>query len=881
MELSQVTNAYIDSLKTIPNPGVKIPEQEADSFEKSKEINEVPLNTYKAPLRCNISFSAGKTAFITLSSAAVIAGVMGALLKGKTNEIGNLQSMLAGANGNVQKLESQLAASGGNVQKLEDQLAQTKKDNSAAIDALNETIKTLKRKIDTLSESDENFEALKKQNIARYQEIADNAKLSYDPLLPNSKVKAEGAKRSFKKLFPFEDCSQEITPKKKNNFVQDLIAKFKRGEDIEISPVKKPNSRKAISEASLDNAAKKQFMRIGETDSSHIALNYGTNSTNWSNEKISRDIMQNFYDANGYTLDGVGLSVKKGLNGYTVRVEGNGVYDVSSLLEMGSGNKLGESPYNAGGFGEGSRIVATNLLAKNKTKNIRYASADWIKDFSAQDGSLVERIDKAKGVLDGNYVEFTTEDKGLVESLIKSMNFFKHSNNPDFQGLNFENPSFGFKILRPNEKGNLYMTQRFEFGKSGAWDDSMDGLSLIFKRKPDSEEFEKLTGKIFNTGRDREYFTSEDVYDLTKYFARDMSDEELVKAISETKAHWNITEFGESQKAMKSFIEALLESANNRGLGIDFSKDKICQLNRFHNDKAVVQHVQGMGYKVLPNELSLGKVGMPSISDISQLSSTHKAIEPTEVEVKKLKLLEEATKVIQEGMDKTSATQLQDIYRNARKCIRIDDLFDVNDILYKIEKSSFKECEFAKKYSGLRSSGQNIDAEEFTRDLIAFLDKEMASIGTDDIKKADELTKITLKALSKNPERYSNGLVSQTETSLENLRLITPEDVAKPRYVFDRTKEISKNTLGEAIISGEYTKQYDGHWIDKGHLDEASFHELISTWLHEISHKSGGDGTAAFTYKLTDLIASLTNTFTNNPETRANLSAIEAVYNNL
>ena len=87
--------------------------------------------------------------------------------------------------------------------------------------------------------------------------------------------------------------------------------------------------------------------------------------------------------------------------------------------------------------------------------------------------------------------------------------------------------------------------------------------------------------------------------------------------------------------------------------------------------------------------------------------------------------------------------------------------------------------------------------------------------------------------------------------------------------------------MGEAIIDEKINgdRQYMGHWIDRSYLNEGSFYELVATWLHEITHKSGGDGTSAFTYKLTDLIEQLTEAVSSNETTRLKLSALEKVFN--
>ena len=58
------------------------------------------------------------------------------------------------------------------------------------------------------------------------------------------------------------------------------------------------------------------------------------------------------------------------------------------------------------------------------------------------------------------------------------------------------------------------------------------------------------------------------------------------------------------------------------------------------------------------------------------------------------------------------------------------------------------------------------------------------------------------------------------------------------------------DALAEAILDNGTSK---GFWIDKSYLDRASFSDVLETALHELSHKAGGDGSANFSYKLTNV----------------------------
>ena len=92
------------------------------------------------------------------------------------------------------------------------------------------------------------------------------------------------------------------------------------------------------------------------------------------------------------------------------------------------------------------------------------------------------------------------------------------------------------------------------------------------------------------------------------------------------------------------------------------------------------------------------------------------------------------------------------------------------------------------------------------------------------------------------------------------------EEIDTKIFIFDaksaKDSKLYGDTRAEAIIDGGVTK---GFWIDKEYLDNGNFSEILETCLHELSHKAGGDETAAFSYQLT----------------RVNADAIDALINNV
>lgn len=86
-----------------------------------------------------------------------------------------------------------------------------------------------------------------------------------------------------------------------------MLSKFKSEGKIEI-----PLKHKSSDLAHIEGAKIKGKLpsEIGIPQKTNILINYGE-SANWSDEKIARDTIQNFYDGNGHNLNDVGFLVEK------------------------------------------------------------------------------------------------------------------------------------------------------------------------------------------------------------------------------------------------------------------------------------------------------------------------------------------------------------------------------------------------------------------------------------------------------------------------------------------------------------------------------------------------------------------------------------------
>lgn len=414
---------------------------------------------------------------------------------------------------------------------------------------------------------------------------------------------------------------------------------------------------------------------FNKTVSAQMTLSYAE-KRNWSNEKIARDLMQNFYDGNGHTLEGVDLKVKQNDDGtYTIRIDGKGIYNYEHLKRLGGSDK--DNPKDAGGFGEGSRIIAGSLLAKGSNR-VRFACKDWQMDFTTAENArtheegVMRTLTKNEAQLDGNYVEFDTNDKELVEKIMDSKNYFYSPNNPDFRDLDIENEFFGFKVT-PDKNGNLYYIQRFQTPDK-KMDNGLQNMTLIFKQAAFGENFQNKGGYTIdlNTTRDRMAIEAEQMTELTRAYAKTLPDADLVKAISAlepifTSDNCNSEKFRRENKANNlsyQFAQSIIHEAASRGIKLDFEDKKIVYVQessewRTNLSSKEEAFFKKEGYIFANMGTELGIEDAESL--YAKLHRPH-SIKPTEQQAKQLQILNEAVNLItsndKRGLFPEEGTQL-------------------------------------------------------------------------------------------------------------------------------------------------------------------------------------------------------------------------------
>ena len=483
-------------------------------------------------------------------------------------------------------------------------------------------------------------------------------------------------------------------------------------------------------------------------------------SVQWNNDKIARDIMQNFYDGHGQTLDGVKLDFVPTANGkYRVRIEGKSTYTPDKAVYIGESTKRNNAKA-AGNYGEGLKMSVLKLLKDSGAEDVKIASDNWQLVYKLEEGNLsdkrvlaysLDKVDK----YNGNFMEFEISDKGLLESLRKSINRFYHSNNPDFKCPDFENDVLGVKLLPNGQKGGIYIAgQRFEYNGSF---DGLNGVSLFLKEKPPLG--------VLDISRDRVSLNKSNIEDIALWIGKSdiMSETEKANLLKAIEPYWNKADFL-SETPMHKFVDKLILGAKlyvkNEKFAIKFP-EKYVAYSPASND--VVSDLQRKGYTVCQDRFA--DIGMQTIRDLLGDARAHDVVIPNEIQKKKILILKEA----------------------------------------------------------LRKLAPSLEGEHFT-----------------------------------------------------------PEELNTKIYMFDRLSgrdsRLHSDALAEAIVDNGVSK---GFWIDKNYLDTANFSEVLETALHELSHKVGGDESAEFSYKLTNVNKNAIGQLLDDAQARNEIQALASIWNSL
>lgn len=388
----------------------------------------------------------------------------------------------------------------------------------------------------------------------------------------------------------------------------------------------------------------------------NISEDYAT-SVQWNNDKIARDLMQNFYDGHGQTLDGVVMRFEPTGNGkYRVRIEGKSTYTPDKAAYIGESSKR-DDPRAAGNYGEGIKMATLKLLKDYGANDVKIASDDWRLIYNLQQGNLSEKRVLAYSLeqapkFDGNYIEFETNNRGLLESLRNTVNRFYHSSNSDFKCPDFENSLLGLKVLPRNQKGGIYIAgQRFEF--NGNYD-GLEGLSLFIKEKPPTY--------IIDPSRDRTTLNESNLRSLGRWIANSSSatsKEDKLKILKSLERYWDVY----SKTPVDEFLEGFIDTLDLRQVDMYGFRNRIrntvikfpekCVAYSNASDEVLLD-LRLKGYTVCKEEFA--KLGMPTIKDLYGDARAHDVIIPNETQKKKILILKEALRKLAPSLEDTHFT---------------------------------------------------------------------------------------------------------------------------------------------------------------------------------------------------------------------------------
>ena len=610
---------------------------ETDTVDFSQKNEEKKIKRQKFTTKVKNAF---KMIFAAVASGLAVF----AISSKRTNEIKKQKDEMETTNNELQNQNNELT-------KKNNELEKTTKD-------LQENNIALKNKIDEISAPNNVDEAAK----IKIEEL-NSKELPY-PSTPNladnkkdktqlSDIKPIDLPIEYQKSTLRNDAKELIYPEFKEN--EPYNFEFPQSSEIKITH-----------DSTSANPIEKTITTISETYADSLV---------WDDDKIARDLLQNFYDGHGQTLDGVKFNVTPKENGkYTVKIEGKSTFSPDKAILLGETSKRNNDKA-AGNYGEGLKMVVLKLLKDKGAENVDIVSNDWKVNWNFENTefgkkALAYQLDKVEPV-DGNYIEFDTDNVDFIKTIIKSFDRFYHYNNPAFKNPDFENDIVSIKFTDKNEKGRFYIAgQAFEV--DGGYE-NLGGVNICIKKKPPVKYGWDL---IFDPSRDRTSLTKENVKTIAQWLIsnENMNTEEAVKIIHSFEKYWDVDERAGRERDKireKDFLSGLLWGARFRNdIEINFPDNKcVAYSSRVSNE--LVEQYKRAGYRICEDDF--GCLGMQTLDDLVTEARKHKAIEPTKTEKNKILILKEAIQLFkpileEEGLftDKELDTKIYIFDRNAQ-----------------------------------------------------------------------------------------------------------------------------------------------------------------------------------------------------------------------
>lgn len=413
--------------------------------------------------------------------------------------------------------------------------------------------------------------------------------------------------------------------------------------------------------------------RIAPVENMHnlnmnIAESYGVS---WGIEKCARDALQNFFDANGGTLDGVDINLEvrqgedKGREStgedpvylHDVIIRGNGSYDYRDLTVLGATTKkTGE--LTAGGFGEGAKVLSLVLLKEEEfgVDRVVYRSRDWQLEFFLGDlpdstvarptRGLFARVVTGLEQVEGSEMMISCRKESTAQQIVDAKQLFRSSENPDFNDVTIEKvlddgSQIGVKFLGTSgdrhaelNKGNLYIAgQRREYNRYGSdegWE-TVRGLSIY-------------TTKDVNPGdRDRGGISNRTLKEeIIEPIASQMTADEIEKLIRSVDPNFSSNLLAISE--LGTLLDAVAKRGGELDLKIGFD-EKFVACNPFLSFD-LKRMLESKGLVLCP--YSFSHLGMKTSNEVIKEWHEHQRIEPSPEHINKITILNQALDLLKD-----------------------------------------------------------------------------------------------------------------------------------------------------------------------------------------------------------------------------------------
>jgi hypothetical protein len=375
-----------------------------------------------------------------------------------------------------------------------------------------------------------------------------------------------------------------------------------------------------------------------------------TYEVKWSTEKIARDIWQNFFDANNYTLDGILPEIEtyeipdkphSQKNMYRIRIQGQQEYDFRKLLHFGGTSKE-QDVRAAGGFGEGAKIAAFLMLRDYGAERVKFGSGDWVLEYYLENVPEEQYDKPIRGLhvqvtkrehQPGNFVEFETNIPDIASNIQHARDLFYHSENSDFKNSTLNNSVGGFRYEGKNGRGNFYEAgQRRHVVSKDKWK-TVEGLTIWTWNKISAPR-----------DRDRGAYNEDELLDqVLRPLVMSMKKEEVEKALHDLADLWDTPWDSEGHyiapEKMGSAIdllEILVDRAARYNLQFSFGNKVIAAENKYRLSPEE-QLLFNRGYRILRPVFV--KLGVSKAEKVISDWEKHLRVEKTPEERQMIELL--------------------------------------------------------------------------------------------------------------------------------------------------------------------------------------------------------------------------------------------------